>query len=174
MIYNSENLTPSNVLQSLVFDGSCGETLQLKNRFGASEVVGFTVGGNTTSAFFNASIEFDISVPRTSPATQLESLFVESSEGSFNLTQQVSGTVVDPGQSETTSFSLTLDVTNSRNVLFLSTVTAQNANGPITGLECTAESFLSFPVGTTDDVSQGNIQNSSIVTINHGVVTGPF
>ena len=161
VVYQSEDLSPSNVLQSLIFDGSCTESLQLMDQYGASQVVGFTVDGIATSAFFNATIDLGISVPSASPALRLAQLVVDSSEGPFNLSDQVAGAVLEGGQRESADFSLTLDLTVPRNVLFLSTVLARNVDS--SSLNCTAESFLSVPVGPVDAVQSGNLANASFV-----------
>jgi hypothetical protein len=157
VVYRSEDQSPSNVLQSLLFDGDCSETLELLNRFGSSEVVGFTVNGDTTRAFFNASIELTIAVP-SGPDARLESLLVSSSEGEFDVSGQVAGTTLSSGDNERASFTVNLDLTVPRVLLFLSNVTGTNANDA--SLSCSAESFLSIPVGPADEVNSGNFQSA--------------
>lgn len=165
VVYQSEDQDPSNVLQSLVFDGSCSETLELLNQFGASQVVGFTVDSKTTQASFNPTIELEISLP-SGPDARLDTLLVSSSEGTFDVSGQIAGSTLSAGDSETASFTVDLDLTVPRVILFLANVTATNVDDPDLG--CGAESFLSIPVGPVDDVAAGNFQEAS------GTMRGPF
>jgi hypothetical protein len=165
VVYRSEDQDPSNVLQSLVFDGSCDETLELLNQFGASQVVGFTVNGVTTRSSFNATIELEVSLP-SGPDARLDTLLVSSSEGTFDVSGQIAGSILSAGDTETASFTVDLDLTVPRVLLFLANVTATNVND--SGLRCGAESFLSIPVGPIDDVEAGNFQEAAIT------MRGPF
>lgn len=145
VIYRSEDLRPANVLQSLLFDGACSQPLNLKDRFGASQVIGFTVDGDTTLAFFNATIELETSVPSDSPGVIMQRLFSEGNLEFYELTSEVEGTVLNPGQSLNSDFRATLDLTQPEDVTFLSTVTGNTNNQG--GDQCSAVSFLSIPVG---------------------------
>jgi hypothetical protein len=157
VVYRSEDQSPSNVLQSLLFDGDCSETLELLNQFGASQVVGFTVDGKTTQAFLNATIELNITVP-SGPDVRLESLLVSSTTGNFDVSGQVAGTTLSSGDRESASFTVNLDLTVPRVVLFLSNVTGTNANDA--SLSCSAESLISIPVGPAGLVDSGSFQSA--------------
>jgi len=147
IVSTSEEVTPDNVLQSLLFFADCSEPLVLKDQIGASQLLAFTVNGETTEAFFDANIALEVSVSDSSPGVILKQLFSESNFGLFNLTENTTGTVIDSGNSFDTSFTVTLDLTVSGDATFLSTVTAETSPGA----QCDAVSFLSIAYGPIEE-----------------------
>lgn len=145
VVFSSNDTSPANVLQSLVFDASCTQTtLALKNQFGASELVAFTVNGVTTSAFAQIFVSIRTEVPSGSPRVILEEGFTESNTGFANLTSRIVGREVNATNPSVIGFLRTLDVTEPSTATFVSTIIGNTTSGS----RCTGVSpLLTVPYG---------------------------
>jgi hypothetical protein len=160
VIYKSKDLSPGNVLQSLVYVGDCSEPLSLQSHFGASRVVGFSVNGTTTKAFVDLAATHVIKVPPTSASrARLRSLTTASRFQTYNLTSQVRGRTILVGNSYAVNFNLTVDLTNRQEFKFLSTVVGVSSDKST----CSNTSLLTFPPAAISPQSIGDV--SSLLTV---------
>jgi hypothetical protein len=152
VIYKSAQLTPGNVLQSLIFVGNCvDQPLLIQERFGASQVKGFLVNGSSTQAIQTLQLNLTVSVAATSVSVAATSVTLRTLQtqsnaaGNLNLTQTVSGRTVVPGGHESVGFDIQIDATVPKTYNFVSTVTgvSNTTRGQST---CTNVSDYSFTV----------------------------
>ncbi|GKY98231.1 hypothetical protein MPSEU_000780800 [Mayamaea pseudoterrestris] len=123
VIYRSDDVSPGNVLQSLVYVGDCSEPLRLKSQFGASQVIGFTINGDATNAFEDLTVMQRVRVPTTSASNvELVSLATQSNIRTFNLTDIVAGDDLQIGQATAYNFDITVDLTIPRDYNLVSAV----------------------------------------------------
>ena len=161
VVYRSDDLSPNNVLQSLVYVGDCSEPIRLKDRFGASQVVGFRVDGESTNAFESLTVTQQVRVPSTSnSAVELVSLATQSNLRTFNLTDTVAGTNLQIGQATAFNFDVTVDVTIPREYNFVSAVSARTNDGAT----CSSVSLYSFrtPALNTQSAATTEVKPESV------------
>lgn len=115
IVYGSSDLSPSNVLQSMVFDSSCSQDLFLKDRLGALQIVEWhDEEQGLVSAYSNVTFDLYLSVPKDIQGNSL--VMTEwSSTASwgkiYNQTDDVWGNVVVPGDTVESGFIAYLDLT---------------------------------------------------------------
>lgn len=148
-IYSSEVTTPENLLQFVQYHSSCSSSLELKNRFGASQLVEYQneLQGNV-SCFASATFDIDIAIPIeiAGDAAELATLTALTDFAGFiDLTEQVAGQVVPVGGMLTVTISYEFDLTIRRRYSMLVQITA--AALPSRQL-CTGTDFISFMAGT--------------------------
>jgi len=147
-IYSSDVTSQANLLQDVVYHSSCSSNLELKNRFGASQLVQFfnSEQGNVT-CFNAAAFDFDIRIPITiiGESIRLESLTVLTSfDGFVDLTDQVANRVVNQGDEIAVTLSVTFDLTvRQRYTLFTQLAGTSLPGGEI----CRGQDFDSFFAG---------------------------
>ena len=148
MIYRDENTDSGNLLQEVQYHSSCSSNLELKNRFGASQLIEFMneLQGNVT-CFASVDFDLDVVIPveiEGSSATLVTLTVLTNFAGFLDLTDQVAGMEIPPGGSVSLSIPATLDLTQRIRYTILSQVTATaNPSGQI----CTGTDFNSFFAG---------------------------
>ena len=136
------------LLQSVQYHSSCSSNLELKNRFGSVQLVSFFNGiqGNVT-CFETFSLMINVVLPidvRGDSATFQSMTAQTNFAGFLDLTDQVVGTVVQPGGSVAVMLQGALDLTQRREYTAVFSVTAiTNPTGEI----CEGMSFDSFTAG---------------------------
>jgi hypothetical protein len=140
----------STVLQVVQFQTSCMNNLGLKDTFGASQLVGYfnEVQGNVTCAQ-TFDFSFDIGVPPGGVApgnnVSLTGLIAMTNfAGQINLTDQVAGVELGPGEQATVTLSGAVDLSVRRNYMLM--VTVQGVEVP-NGALCEAMDNLMFDAG---------------------------
>jgi len=149
-IYSSDNLDPSNILQTMVIHTSCSQVTFLKDRYGSLELLWFnnTVQGNVTCAV-DLTMTFDISSIAEGFDVTLESLLSITNfpdNEIINLTDTVAGTTLQPGDSLPFSFSVTIDTSISKRYTTFTTVQGRDD----TGNRCRDSDFFNFTAGNTN------------------------
>jgi len=136
------------ILQQVIYHSSCSSNLELKNRFGASQLVGFynEEQGNIT-CFETFSLSIDVLIPISvagESATFQTMTAMTNFAGFLDLTDQVVGLTVEPGGSVPVSLEGTLDLTERKTYSSLFTISAVlNPSGQL----CQGMSFDSFVAG---------------------------
>jgi hypothetical protein len=150
MIYRNEDTgDPSNLLQEVQYHSSCSSNLELKNRFGASQLVEFQneLQGNVT-CFASLSFDLNIVIPvktEGESATLVKLTALTNFLGFLDLTEQVAGMEILPGGSVNVSLPSTdVDLSQRRRYTIVTQVTA-TANP--SGETCTGTDFNSFFAG---------------------------
>lgn len=142
-IYNSDNLIPENIIQTLIYHSSCSRNLFLKDRFGSIQLVVFVNDAQgVVTCFFNATYSFSIQNEGDFSATLL-SLISITNLGVFNLTDRVAGQQISPGESFVVEEQIVIDLTVRQRYTALSTITGTSPQGNI----CRATDFLTFVAG---------------------------
>jgi hypothetical protein len=143
-VYSTDVIDFANMIQTIVYHSSCSRNLFLKDRFGSSQLVGFVndLQGNV-SCFFNSNYDFTI-VNSGDFGAEFVSLISSTNLGEFNLTDQVLGASVAPGESFTLSLPISLDLTVRQRYTVLSTITGRTEGS---GLICSDTDFLTFVAG---------------------------
>lgn len=146
-IYSSSNLSPTNVLETLVYHSSCSSrNLFLGDRFGASQLVAFRNNAQgDISLFQNANFQFSIKLPftLTGSATLTSLVSVTNFLGVLNFTRQVAGLKVSAGQEIILSQPIPLDLTERRRYTAVTTLTGVIS----TGQSCSASDVTTFIAG---------------------------
>lgn len=149
-IYNSSNTDSSdNILQAIQYHSSCSNDLFLKDRFGALQLVQWVndIQGVVT-CFANQTFDLDITVPldvQGGPATLTNLMIASNVEPFFfNMTDKVAGSVLEPGETFSTSISVPLDLTTRKVYNFAISVQAATSTGQI----CNANNLQSFTAGS--------------------------
>jgi hypothetical protein len=143
MIYDREGGT---LLQDVYYHSSCSQNLFLKDRFGASQLVEWiNEEQGLVSCFANASFDLAITIPFTITGSELTvtELFSITTFGVYNLTDEVYGTVLQPGATITADFQVTIDLATPRVYTFLTTI----AGVTDLGVECRGVDFYNFTAG---------------------------
>ena len=147
-IYSSDQVGPESMLQTLFYTSSCAQTVYLKDRYGASQLVEWVNDeqGQVTS-YANVSFTITVSVPMEDEvhSVRLKTLSSSTSFGTFNLTEQVYGTVVASGESVATTIVARIDLTVNRRNTLLTTATGQRSGA----MECRGIDFYAFIAGTS-------------------------
>ena len=143
-IYTADQTT---LLQAVQYHSSCSSSLELKNRFGASQLVQYfnEVQGNV-SCFADFSFEIDIEVPISvgGDNVTLTSLVANTNfAGPIDLTSQVAGQVVSPGGSVQVTLQGTIDASIRRMYVLMIEIAGTKASGQI----CKGSDTLSFEGG---------------------------
>ena len=137
----------STVLQEVQYHSSCSQNLELKNRFGASQLVGFfnDVQGNVTCFnTFEFSLGIDVPITVTGETVTLTSMIVETNfAGVVDLTPQVAGQVAGAGGSVVVTLSGEIDTSNRREYLLVFNLEGVREDGTI----CTGFSQVLFEAG---------------------------
>jgi hypothetical protein len=143
-IYNSDDTSPGNVLQTLILHSSCSSNLFLKDRFGASQLVVFVneVQG-VVSCFFNTTYSFTIENTADGNDAILQSLVSLTNFGTVNLTDQVSGVVLGPQDAITFNETVVLDLTVRQRYTALTTIIGESPQG----FQCRNFDFFEFVAG---------------------------
>ena len=156
MIYANEDTgNPANLLQEVQYHSSCSSNLELKNRFGASQLVEFQndLQGNVT-CFATAGFDLDIVLPveiEGTSATITKLTALTNFAGFLDLTDQVGGIEIPPGGTVKVSIPVTFDLTVRMRYTILTQVTAiTNPSGQV----CTGTDFNSFYAG---NIPPGNV-----------------
>jgi len=149
-IYSSEDLSPASTLQKVTWHSSCSQNLFLKDRFGASQLVEwFNVEQGLISCFANTTFDLSVTIPIDiqGDSLTLTSLVSVTTWGVFNLTDEVNGLVLAPGDSIEASFDVTLDLTSVQRYELLTEIIGVTD----TGVECRGVDFYFFTAGTDLD-----------------------
>jgi hypothetical protein len=128
-IFDSQGGT---LLQDTFYHSSCSQNLDLKNRFGAVQIVGwFNEEQGEVSCFANATFDMAITIPVTitGETITLSSFVIISTFGTYNLTDEYAGTVLEPGDTIETAIQVTLDLTVRRRYTFLATIVGETDEG---------------------------------------------
>ena len=146
-IYSSNVTSQANLLQDVIYHSSCSSNLELKNRFGASQLVQFfnSEQGNVT-CFADATFDFDILIPITitGGSITLESLKILSNfDGFIDLSDQIQGRVVSAGDTVPVTLQVNFDLTERRRY----TLFAQLSGTGSQGEQCLGQDFESFFAG---------------------------
>jgi len=137
----------TNLLQDVQYHSSCSQNLFLKDRFGASQLVEwFNEEQGLISCFANATFDLSVTIPLTIEGDSLTvtSLISITSWGVFNLTDEVFGQVLQPGDTIEASFTVTLDLTSVQRYELLTEIIGFTDEGVI----CRGVSFYFFVAGT--------------------------
>jgi hypothetical protein len=146
-IYTPDQRT---VLQSVQFHSSCSRNLELKNRFGASQLVEFTNDlQGTVSCFVTFSFTLTISVPISATTTQpivLTRLTATTNfAGNLDLTTEVAGLTIAPGSAPLlVTLEGVIDASSQMRYTLMFYVEGAVA---ATGQKCTGSETLSFLAG---------------------------
>jgi hypothetical protein len=144
----------STVLQNVQYHSSCSSNLELKNRFGASQLVGFynQLQGNVTCFnTFEFSLMIDVPITIQGDGITLTSLRAETNfAGTIDLTDKVTGENVTPGGSVAVTLSGEVD-TSSRRAYTLDFF-IEGTQSP-SGLTCTGTDSISFDAGNPGGVN---------------------
>lgn len=138
----------STVLQEVQYHSSCSSNLELKNRFGASQLVGFfnEVQGNVTCFnVFEFSLGINIPITAAGDMIQITSLAAMTNfAGTIDLTPQVQGQLISGGGDViVATLSGTIDTSVRREYNMLLSITGIQADGS----ECSGMSTISFDAG---------------------------
>jgi hypothetical protein len=147
-IYTAAGPSMDNLLQAVQYHSSCSQEFELKQRFGASQLVEFfnEEQGNV-SCFAALEFDLDIMIPITIEGEEicLETLTaITNFVGDLDLSEQVAGVCVPPGGTVTVTLGATIDATTQQRYSVLAT---------LTGFEqpsqqfCTGTDFISFVAG---------------------------
>ena len=155
-IYDSNVTSPENIVQTLVFDTSCdpsAQSLFLKDRFGAMQIVGYdNQAQGTVSCFVEANIEAAISVAESVTGHPISISTVQTrltatpggEDALLNFTSDVEGTELASGiDALGVTFSLDLNLTARRTYSVFTTVTGLTEDGR----ECEGEDLYQFSAG---------------------------
>jgi hypothetical protein len=137
----------SAVLQEVQYHSSCSQNLELKNRFGASQLVAYfnAVQGNVTC--FNVlefSLNIDVPIEVSGQTVTLTSLVAMTNfAGTIDLTNQVTGQTVGAGGNIVVTLSGTIDTTTRREYTMMFTIEGVRGDG----VPCFGVSTLTFEAG---------------------------
>jgi hypothetical protein len=149
-IYSDSSMAEGTLLQAVQYHSSCSQNLFLKDRFGASQLVEwYNEEQGLISCFANATFDLSVTIPIDiqGDTLTLTSLVSITSWGVFNLTDDVFGQVVQPGDTIEASFTVTLDLTQVRTYELLTEIIGVTDQG----VECRGVDFYSFTAGTDLD-----------------------
>jgi len=147
----------STVLQSVQYHSSCSSNLELKNRFGASQLVEFVnaVQG-VVSCFATFSFSLDIAVPieATGDAIQITSLTADTSfAGIIDLTPQViNSPPLGPGGNIVVVLEGTIDASSRMTYTILYNIEGTRVTD---GSICTGMDMVTFEAGRDPTVPAG-------------------
>jgi hypothetical protein len=137
----------STLLQNVQYGSSCTDNLVLLNRFGANQLVEFTnQQQGLVSAFESFSFAVTISVPDVPEARPvlITSLTADTNiNGVIDLTEQVRGNPILPGQSLLATLVGEVDLTTSRTYELRFNVEGKDAKGNL----CVGQESVSFQAG---------------------------
>jgi hypothetical protein len=143
-IWSSEDTSPENLLQTLIFHSSCSQNLFLKDRFGASQLVIFVnEEQGVVSCFVNVTYTYIIENNLVGGNAVLQTLSSTTNFGVFNLTDAINGVSVDPGTAFRFPVQVVLDLTFRQRYTAFSVVTGASPDGFV----CQDTDFLEFVAG---------------------------
>ena len=143
-VYDREGGT---LLQRVQYHSSCSQNLFLKDRYGANQLVGFyNPLQGLVDCFVTSNYTFTFGNNGTFPAV-LESLVALTTPfGPFNLTDDVLGQMLMPGESFVVYLPIELDLTVRQRYTVLATITGNFFDN---GITCSSSDFLDFVAGGT-------------------------
>lgn len=149
-IYDGE-VAPENILQTMIIHTSCSEITFLKDRYGSTELLWFnnTAQGNVTCA---VDFTFTFNVENVVDGFNAELLSLTSITNFdepnqlINLTSEVTGVVLNPGEIVPFTFTATVDTSVRKRYTLFSTVQGESPDG----FQCRAVDFTNFTAGNTD------------------------
>ena len=156
-VYDSEGGT---LLQRVQYHSSCSQNLFLKDRYGANQLVGFyNPLQGLVDCFVTSNYTFTFGNNGTFPAT-LESLVVLTTPfGPFNLTDDVLGQMLMPGESFEVYLPIELDLTVRQRYTVLATITGNFFDN---GITCSSSDFLDFVAGGTTTPSVPTVAPTTV------------
>jgi hypothetical protein len=135
------------MLQDVQYHSSCSQNLELKNRFGANQIVEFlNEEQGLVSCFETFSFTLNIEVPIsvTGEAITLSKLTVDTNfAGQFDLTDQVANVTVQPGGYVVATLEGEVDFCISQTYTFDVDVEGSNTNREL----CLGQTAISFKAG---------------------------
>ena len=138
------------------YHSSCSRNLELKNRFGASQLVEFMNElQGTVSCFATFTFALDIAVPITAIGEdiQITSLIADTSfAGVIDLTPQVQGQIIEPGGSIIVTLEGTIDAAERMTYTILYNIEGTRVSD---GSLCTGMEMVSFEAGRDPSVPAG-------------------
>lgn len=128
-VYSSKDETTSNLLQVVDYHSSCSQNLDLKNRFGASQIVEWAnEEQGLITCFSDISYDLRVNIPLT-----LEKLIIRTNfDGTKNLTDQMYGTHVPAGAAIGVNFDVNIDLSQRVRYTFLTFISGTTD----TGVQC--------------------------------------
>ena len=150
LVYTSSDTgDPANLLQAVQFASSCDKPLRLKDRLGASQVVGYeNEDQGSITCLAPVSIQLDIGLPESFPggsASMTQLIFFSNFDGFQDLSDLVTGITLEAGESFPLVIEdkvLDLSVRSRYTALTLPTSTVDQS-----GLGCEGRDFQSFIAG---------------------------
>jgi hypothetical protein len=144
-IYSEDQAT---LLQDVQYHSSCSQNLELKNRFGASQIVEFiNEEQGLVSCFQTFTFDLQISIPievEGGEAITLTKLTADTNFAGFlDLTDQVAGVTVQPGETIVATLEGTVDFSTAKTYTIDFYVEGTNADGDL----CVGEETVSFEAG---------------------------
>jgi hypothetical protein len=143
-IYTPDQAT---MLQDVQYHSSCSQNLELKNRFGASQIVEFlNEEQGLVSCFETFSFSLNIAVPISvsGEAITLSKLTVDTNfAGQLDLTDQVAGVTVEPGGSVVATLEGEVDFSTAQTYTLEFNIEGTNASGDF----CVGQEIVSFEAG---------------------------
>jgi hypothetical protein len=144
-VYTEDQAT---LLQDVQYHSSCSQNLELKNRFGANQIVEFTnEEQGLVSCFQTFSFDLQIAIPiavEGGEAITLTNLTADTNfAGFFDLTDQVAGTTVQPGESVVATLEGTVDFSTEKTYALDFRIEGTNSDGEL----CIGQDSLSFVAG---------------------------
>lgn len=142
----------SMVLQQVQYHTSCANDLELKDRFGASQLVGFfndAQGNVTCFSSFDLTLTLNMLSEAVSESIELTGLTVETNfAGELDLTSQVRGQVATPGSDVVLTLEGDLDLTSRRTYTVIYSL--EGLLQP-EGTVCAGNGRISFDAGNLED-----------------------
>lgn len=144
-IYSSADTSQETMLQAIVYHSSCSENLFLKDRFGSVQLTVF-VNEKQGAVTCDFSVTYVFSVENVAEESDLilQTLESDTNIGLLNLTNEVNGVVVAPGNSATFERAVILDLTVRQRYTLDTTVMGLSRQS----IGCSNDDFLSFEAGS--------------------------
>lgn len=146
-IYRDSNESQSDLLQLIDYPSSCSQNLNLKNKFGAVQIIEwYNEEQGLVTCFSNISYDLIINIPLTisGDSLNLESLAIRTNfDGTKNLTLFVNGLTVPAGGSLNVELDVSINLAVRKYYTFLTSTTGRTN----TGVFCSGVSYDSFPIG---------------------------
>jgi len=152
-VFSSDDMSDANLLQLVDYHSSCSKNLDLKNRFGASQIVEwYNEEQGLVTCFSNISYDLTIAIPLEIEGNNLtlSSLVIRTNfDGTKDLTEQVSGKTVPEGGSLNVQFDVNIDLAVKARYTFLTSISGTTDKG----VPCSGVNFDSILIGYGDDVT---------------------
>ena len=143
-LYDSDPATGGTLLQRVQYHSSCSQNLFLKDRYGASQLVAFfnEVQG-LVDCFITSNYTFTIGNNGTLPATLDSLVALTTPFGPFDLTDEVLGQNLQPGEPFVVYLPVVIDLTVRQRYTVLATITGTFTDSA----PCSSSDFLDFVAG---------------------------